>query len=107
MSDSLIVCFASANKGKKATSQSLSHWIKLAICEAYHAVGLVIDRGVVQGRSTRSISSSWAEAGGASMMEICRAATWSTHHTFVSHYQLELSCVSDNFRVSVLKSAVM
>ena len=71
VSDSLFVCFASANKGQKATAQTLSRWIKLAISKAYKVVGLYLALTSVQGRSTRSVSASWAELGGASMLEIC------------------------------------
>ena len=65
VSDSLFVCFASANKGKKATSQTLGRWIKLALSVAYKALGLELVVGAVQAHSTRFISNFWTELGGA------------------------------------------
>ena len=42
----------------------------------------------VQARSTGAVSASWAESGGASLDDTCRAATWSSHTMFVSLYRL-------------------
>ena len=65
----MFICFSSANKGKKVSTQTISGWIKQAIIQAYKDVGVVVPSNV-QGRSTRTVSASSAEAVGASMIEI-------------------------------------
>ena len=90
----LFVCFAS--RDKTATTQTVSRWVKLAIVQAYKSMGVMLEYKDIQVRSNHSMATSWVKFGGASMIEICRVATWSSHHTFVN-YKLELSLVSLNF----------
>lgn len=101
----LLFSVCSGGKGKKASLQSVSRWIKQAIFRSYESLFLLLPSNV-QARSTRAVSASWAEFGGASIDEICRAATWSSPSMFVSHYRLDLSPSGENFGSSVLRSAV-
>ena len=74
-SDSLFVTFGASSKGAKGSLPTISWWIKQTIMLAYSLAGSPPPLGF-QGRSTRGVSASWAELGGVSIAEICRAATW-------------------------------
>ena len=44
----------------------------------------------VTAHSTRAIATSMATLGGASIQDICKAATWSSSHVFVKHYKIDV-----------------
>ncbi|XP_066438748.1 dolichyl-phosphate beta-glucosyltransferase isoform X2 [Eleutherodactylus coqui] len=81
-------------KGKTASKSTIARWIKTAIQEAYKARGLD-PLGKIRAHSTRSLSSSWAEKGQASAEQICKAATWSSIHTFTRHYRVNVQSDKD------------
>ncbi|XP_069827928.1 uncharacterized protein [Dendropsophus ebraccatus] len=61
----------------------------------------------LKAHSTRAVSTSWAEKGDVSLEQICKAATWSSPHTFFRHYRLDLSSTSDiSFGRRVLQAVV-
>ena len=61
----------------------------MVIREAYEHFGKEVPS--VKGHSTRAMATSMAQLQGASVPDICAAATWSSDHVFVKHYQLDLS----------------
>ena len=104
--DFLFVTFGVGKQGQRPTTSSLSRWVKTLICLAYQDVGLPLPAGI-QGRSTRSVSSSWAATRGSSLKDICAAATWSDSNTFVSHYKLRMGEVfSSLFGPAVLSCSM-
>ncbi|KAL0146542.1 hypothetical protein M9458_058173 [Cirrhinus mrigala] len=88
-SEQLFVCFAGAKKGGPLSKQRLSHWIVEAVRLAYDSQGLVCPIGV-RAHSARSLAFSWAWAKGMSIQDICFAAGWSSHNTFVRYYNLDI-----------------
>lgn len=57
---------------------------------AYKSLDLEPPVGLLA-HSTRGVSSSWALHRGVSVSEICRAAGWSSVHTFVRFYMLNVT----------------
>ncbi|XP_068111872.1 uncharacterized protein [Hyperolius riggenbachi] len=105
-SDAIFVLFAGRSRGNKASKTTLARWIKQAIVSAYQVQGKTLTSSV-RAHSTRGISTSWAERAGASIDQICRAATWSSHNTFVKHYRLNVSAGTDlSFGRKVLQAVV-
>ena len=105
-SDSLFVLFGGNKRGQQASRGTLARWLKLAIREAYLQSGLTPPEGI-RAHSTRALATSWAERAGATPEQICRAATWSSFHTFVRHYRLDLASASDQaFGRKVLQAVV-
>ncbi|XP_047229391.1 uncharacterized protein LOC124872980, partial [Girardinichthys multiradiatus] len=91
--DQLFVCIANPARGKALSRQRLSHWIVEAISLAYSNRGLPMPRGV-RAHSTRGIATSWALFRGVPMSDICAAASWSSPHTFVKFYRLDVTTPS-------------
>lgn len=101
-SDYLFVSFYGKNKGLRASVRSIAEWIVQAIQWAYREKGLAPPE-VVTAHSTRSLSTSWAASRHVSPEVICRAASWSSIHTFMSHYCVEPAALSSvDFGVKVL-----
>ena len=67
----------------------LAHWIVEAITLAYSAVGKTPPEGI-KAHSTRGVASFWALLRGVSVEDMCAAASWSNHHTFVRYYSLDV-----------------
>lgn len=86
---SLFVCYSGPNKGKTISSQSLSHWITATIELAYD-LARVPKSQCVTAHSTRAVAASVAFLDGVPLHEICRAATWSSPNTFISHYAIDV-----------------
>ena len=84
------MCHGAASKGKALSKDRLAHWIVEAIEMAYRSLGLEPPVGL-RAHSTRGVSSSWALHRGVSVGEICRAAGWSSAHTFVRFYMLDVT----------------
>ncbi len=76
-SDQLFVCYRGRQKGNAISKQRMAHWIVDAITLAYQAQCVPCPFRL-RAHSTRSIASSWALARGASLTDICRAASWAT-----------------------------
>ncbi|XP_071983916.1 uncharacterized protein [Engystomops pustulosus] len=102
----LFVQFAGRNKGKKASKATIGRWITDTIKECYKIKGVPLPLSV-KAHSTRAMSTSWAEKGGASIEEICKATTWSTNVTFAKHYRLNVLAAKDlAFGRKVLQAVV-
>ncbi len=91
--DQLLVCFANPVKGKALSKQWLSHWIVEAISLAYNSRGLPLPQGG-RAHSTRGMTTSWALFKEVSLSDICAAASWSSPHTFVRFYLLDVTATS-------------
>ena len=102
--DQLLVCFAGGAKhGSALSKQRLSHWIVDAISLAYSAVGKSPPTDI-KAHSTRGVATSWALFKGVSVEDMCAAASWSSHHTFVKYYSLDVA--GSRFASAVLSSGV-
>ncbi|XP_069607104.1 uncharacterized protein [Ranitomeya imitator] len=102
----LFIHLLGQNKGKKTSRSTIANWIKRAILEAYQIQGLPPPEKLTA-HSTRATAVSWAEKASASIEQICRAATWSSVHTFSKHYRLDLMSKEDlAFGEKVLSAVV-
>ncbi len=70
-------------------NRTVSHWVRDAIALAYEARGQASPLGV-RAHSTRGVASSMALARGAPLQQVCDAAGWSSPHTFVRFYSLDV-----------------
>ncbi|XP_069835654.1 uncharacterized protein [Dendropsophus ebraccatus] len=104
--NSLLISFQGKTKGKSASTQTIARWVKQAVGECYRVKNMTPPVGF-GAHSTRAVATSWAERAAVSIDQICRAATWSTPHTFFRHYRLQLSSTEDlTFGRSVLQAVV-
>ncbi|XP_072011675.1 uncharacterized protein [Engystomops pustulosus] len=102
----LFVQFQGKNKGVKASKTTIARWLKTAIASCYTEQGKEVPPNL-KAHSTRAISASWAEKRGASLEQICRAATWVSSSTFAKHYRLDLPNSQDlAFGQKVLQAVV-
>ncbi len=76
-----LVCFGTGRKGLAASKHTISHWVRDAISLAYE----------VRGHSTRGVASSTALFRGVPLEDICMVAGWSSPHTFVRFYNLDVN----------------
>ncbi|XP_072009229.1 uncharacterized protein [Engystomops pustulosus] len=94
------------SKGRKASKATIARWLRLAIASCYDLQKSPIPAGI-RAHSTRAMSTSWAERRGASLDQICRAATWSSSTTFSKHYRLDLHLSKDlSFGRKVLQAVI-
>ena len=94
------------NKGKGASARTIASWIVKLIHKAYRANGLDPPL-MVRAHSTRAVSASWAARANVAIETICRAATWSSQHTFLKHYRVDPGALSSvEFDRQAIKSAV-
>lgn len=101
----LFIISNGAWKGLRASSRVIASWLVKIISLAYKTKGLSLPEGVTA-HSTRGVSTSWAAAGLVSLETICKAATWSSIHTFMSHYCIEPAALTTvDFGRGVLASA--
>ncbi|CAM4650934.1 unnamed protein product [Leuciscus chuanchicus] len=98
-SDQLFVCYGGQQKGKAVSKQRLAHWLVDAIVRAYESQDVPCPPRL-RAHSTRSVTSSWALAQGASLTDICRAAGWATPNTFARFYSLRVEPVSSRVLAS-------
>ena len=99
----LLVCFAAGAKhGSALSRQRPSHWIVDAIALSYAAQGKTPPADI-KAHSTRGSATSWALFKGILVEDMCAAASWSSHHTFVKYYSLDVS--GAQFAHAVLSSA--
>ncbi|XP_071978779.1 uncharacterized protein [Engystomops pustulosus] len=102
----LFIQFQGKNKGKKASKTSIARWLKLAISTCYTLQGKEVPTNL-RAHSTRAMSASWAERRGASLEQICKAATWASPSTFIKHYRLDLPGSQDlSFGRKVLQAVI-
>ncbi|KAJ1086512.1 hypothetical protein NDU88_006628 [Pleurodeles waltl] len=101
--DQLFVGYVGKRKGRAVHKRTLSRWIILCIKLCYSLakkeppVGLRV-------HSTRAKAASSALARGVPVVDIGRAATWASLHTFVKHYCLDSEVRRDgHFARSVLQ----
>ena len=88
--DQLFVCFKMERLGEPLSKSRLTRWVVEAIRQAY----METDRPTLPGlraHSTRGMATSWALWRGASLQEICKAATWSTPSTFAKYYSINIA----------------
>ena len=102
VTDQLFVCFKQECLGRPLSKARLSHWITEVIQQAYEQAGVPVPPGV-RAHSTRGMAASWALWNGASLSEICTAATWATPLTFTRFYRLNVAA-SAPFGESVLRA---
>ncbi len=84
------MCFGAGRHGLGISKQRISHWVRDAISLAYEVRGLPSPLSV-WAHSTRSVASSQALFRGVPLEEICVAAGWSSPHTFIRFYNLDLN----------------
>ncbi|XP_040192735.1 uncharacterized protein LOC120926675 isoform X1 [Rana temporaria] len=89
----LLICFSGQKRGLQASRASIARWIRQAISLAYVQACKVAPN--IRAHSTRSLATSWAERAGASVEQICKAATWSSQNTFLKHYRVDLLSPQD------------
>ena len=89
-SEQLFVCFGPPKKGSPVSKQRMSKWVVEAISLAYESAGQPSPL-TVRAHSTRSMAASKALLSGVSLHDVCDAAGWSSPHTFVRFYDLDLS----------------
>ena len=74
----LFVSYGGRTLGKKVSSLTISRWIRKLICDAYKQMGRQIPEKEVRAHSTRAAAASLADLMGASVEDLCEAATWSS-----------------------------
>nr|XP_032642405.1 uncharacterized protein LOC116828359 [Chelonoidis abingdonii] len=85
-SPQLFIAVAERMKGLPVTSQRISSWVTSCIRTCYELAHVPLGR--ITAHSTRAQASSAAFLAQVPIQDICRAATWSSVHTFTSHYAL-------------------
>lgn len=103
-SEFLFVLFHGKNRGSRASVRSIAAWVVQAIQWAYREKGLAPPEAVTA-HSTRSLSTSWAASRHVAPDVICRAASWSSINTFMTHYCVEPATLSSvKFGLKVLSA---
>lgn len=86
--ENLLVIPHGFRKGQAASARTIASWLVKAIKKAYSLSTLQIP-GDLRAHSTRAMATSWAAYCKVSAETICRAATWSSRNTFISHYRID------------------
>lgn len=68
-------------------------WLVKVIKKVYDIQNLPIP-GDIRAHSTKAVATSWVTYCRVSPETICRAATWSSRHTFMSHYRVDSAQLS-------------
>ncbi len=84
--EQLFICFGPPNQGSPASKQRMSKWVVEAISLAYESAGQPSPMAV---RSHSALPRK-ALISGVTLQEVCDAAGWSSPHTFVRFYSLDL-----------------
>ena len=103
--NNLFVSYATAHKGFKVSSQSISRWIKDTICFAYSKQNVNLPRSSIKAHSTRAVAASLADIQGVSAKDLCQAAMWSNSSVFAKFYKLDMVAASD-MSSRILKAAL-
>ncbi len=96
----LLVCFGVGRRGFATSKQRISHWVRDAISLAYEARNLPSPLSL-RAHSTRGVASSQALFRGVPLEDICVAAGWSSPHTFVRFYNLDIDTAPGSQILSV------
>ncbi len=99
-SSQLLVCFGAGRRGLATSKQRISHWVRDGISLAYEARDLPSPLSL-RAHSTRGVASSQALFRGVPLEDICVAAGWSSPHTFVRFYNLDIDTVPGSQILSV------
>ncbi|KAE8576050.1 hypothetical protein XENTR_v10004031 [Xenopus tropicalis] len=106
-SDALLVIPTGTRLGQPASKTTISRWLRETIRRAYISRGKQAPR-LIRAHSTRSVSTSWVFRNQASAEQLCKAATWSSIHSFVKFYKFDAFAASDaHFGRKVLQAAVV
>ncbi len=96
----LLVCFGAGRRGLATLKQRISHWVRDAISLAYEARNLPLPLSL-RAHSTRGVASSQALFREVPLEDICVAAGWSSPHTFVRFYNLDIDMAPGSQILSV------
>ncbi len=96
----LLVCFGAGRKGLAVSKHTISHWVRDAISLAYEVRSLPSPLDI-RAHSTRGVASSQALFRGVPLEDICMAACWSSPHTFVRFYNLDVNTAPGSQVLSV------
>ncbi len=99
-SPQLLICFGAGRRGFATSKQRISHWVRDAISLAYEARKLPSPLSL-RAHSTRGVASSQALFRGVPLEDICVAAGWSSPHTFVRFYNLDVDTAPGSQILSV------
>ncbi len=99
-SSQLLVCFGAGRRGLATSKQRISHWVRDGISLAYEARDPPSPLSL-RAHSTRDVASSQALFRGVPLEDICVAAGWSSPHTFVRFYNLDIDTVPGSQILSV------
>ncbi len=86
----LLVCFGAGRKGLAVSKRTISHWVRDAISLAYEVRSLPSALNI-RSHSNRGVASSTALFRGVPLEDILMAAGWSSPHTFVRFYNLDVN----------------
>ncbi|CAJ0946475.1 unnamed protein product [Ranitomeya imitator] len=92
--DSFFVIPDGTRRGQPASKATIARWIRMAILEAYWVKNRVPPPGI-KAHSTRAVGASWAVHHRASALQLCKAATWSSIHTFAKFYKVHTYASAD------------
>ncbi len=95
-SPQLLICFDACRRGLATSKQRISYWVRDAISLAYLPSPLSL-----RAHSTRGVASSQALFLGVPLEDICVAAGWSSPHTFVKFYNLDVDTAPGSQILSV------
>ncbi len=99
-SPQLLICFCAGRRGLATSKQRISHWVRDAISLAYEARNLPSPLSL-RAHSTRGVASSQGLFRGVPLEDICVAAGWSSPHTFVRFYNLDVDTAPGSQVLSV------
>ncbi len=99
-SPQLLICFGAGRRGLAMSKQRISHWVRDAISLAYEARNLPSPLSL-RAYSTRGVASSQALFRGVPLEDICVVAGWSSPHTFVRFYNLDVDTAPGSQVLSV------
>ncbi len=98
-SSQLLVCFGAGRRGLATSKQRIYHWVTDAI-SAYEARNLPSPLSL-RAHSTRGVASSQALFRRVPLEDICVVAGWSSLHTFVKFYNLDVDMAPGSQILSV------
>ncbi len=99
-SPQLLICFGAGRRGLATSKQRISHWVRDAISLAYEVRNIPSPLSL-RAHSTRGVASSQALFRGVPLEDICVAAGWSSPHTFVRFYNLDVDTAPGSQVLSV------
>ncbi len=99
-SPQLLICFGAGHCRLATSKQRISHWVRDTISLAYEVRELPSPLSL-RAHSTRGVASSQALFRGVPLEDICVAAGWSSPHTFVRFYNLDVDTAPGSQVLSV------